>query len=119
MQRHTPCSTVGMTTSRTSATKRNVRSVARRRGAIALALATLAAAAIACGGSELDPDAPPLLTLAECGEVGGTPLFDPADERPEAESCPEGLGFLGVFDEPFFGSDGGICCGGPDTAQAD
>jgi hypothetical protein len=59
----------------------------------------------------------PLLTIEECGEVGGTPLFDPADERPLAASCPDGLGFLGVFEEPFFGTDGGICCGGPDATN--
>jgi len=116
-------------TTRTSDTKWNAgtscarfeaaspRSVARRRGLIALAVAVVAAAAVACGGSELDPDAPPLLTLEECDEVGGTPLFDPADERPQAASCPEGLGFLGVFEEPFYGTDGGICCGGPDAAE--
>jgi hypothetical protein len=107
-----------MRTSRSDAI-RNARSVARRRGALAVALVTLVtlAGVLACGGSELDPDAAPLLTLAECGEVGGTPLFDPADERPLAASCPEGLGFLGVFEEPFFGTDGGICCGGPDATN--
>ena len=106
-----------MPTTRITDAKRNARSVARRRAAIALALGA-AITAIACGGSELDPDAPPLLTIAECREVGGAPLFDPADERPLASSCPEGLGFLGVFEEPFFGSDGGICCGGLDSAEA-
>lgn len=96
---------------------RQIRSVARRRGVIAVALAALAGVVGACGGSELDPDAAPPLTIAECQEAGGTPLFDPADERPLAESCPEGLGFLGAFDEPFFGTDGGICCGGPDLTD--
>lgn len=104
-----------MLTTRITDAKRNARSVARR-AAIALALGA-AIGAIACGESDLDPDAPPLLTLAECREVGGAPLFDPADERPRASSCPEGLGFLGVFEEPFFGSDGGICCGGLDAAE--
>lgn len=106
-----------MSTTRVTDAKRNARSVARRRAAIALALGA-AITVVACAGADLDPDAPPLLTLAECREVGGAPLFDPADERPRASSCPEGLGFLGVFDEPFFGSEGGICCGGLDSAEA-
>jgi hypothetical protein len=106
-----------MAITRITGAKRNAGSVARRRAAIALAIGA-AIGAIACGGSDLDdPDAPPLLTIAECREVGGAPLFDPADERPLASSCPEGLGFLGVFEEPFFGSDGGICCGDPDAAE--
>ena len=105
-----------MVTPRFTDAKRNARSVARRRAAIALGLGA-AIGIIACGGNELDPVAPPLLTIAECREVGGAPLFDPQDDRPRASSCPEGLGFLGVFEEPFFGSDGGICCGGLDEAE--
>ena len=114
--RHAACSYPVMVTTRFTDAKRNARSVARRRAAIALGLGAVIGI-IACGGSELDPEAPPLLTIAECREVGGAPLFDPQDERPRASSCPEGLGFLGVFEEPFFGSEGGICCGGLDEAE--
>ena len=117
MRRHAVCSYVDMPTTRITDAKRNARSVARRRAAIALAIGA-AIGVIACAGSDLDPDAPALLTIEECREVGGAPLFDPADERPRASSCPEGLGFLGVFEEPFFGSDGGICCGGLDSREA-
>lgn len=49
-------------------------------------------------------------TISECQQLGGSPLFDPEDERPIEQSCPEGLRYIGQFSEPFFGSDGGICC---------
>ena len=74
----------------------------------------LAASAVACGGSNdgLSVNGQPLVTIEECRELGGSPLFDPDDGRPVELSCPEGLSFLGEFEEPFFGSDGGLCCGG-------
>lgn len=82
-----------------------------RRLGLALALATWA---VACGGGNdgLSVNGQPLVTLEECRELGGSPLFDPDDGRPVQESCPEGLSFLGEFEEPFFGTDGGLCCGG-------
>jgi hypothetical protein len=74
----------------------------------------LAAWVVACGGERdgLSVNGQPLVTLEECGEIGGSPLFDPDDGRPVELSCPEGLSFLGEFEEPFFGTDGGLCCGG-------
>jgi hypothetical protein len=75
----------------------------------------LGALALACG--EAGPDGA-VLTIAECQELGGSPFFDPEDERPLEMSCPEGLGYLGEFDEPFFGADGGICCSGPARSEA-
>jgi hypothetical protein len=81
-----------------------------------LALATGLAALGACGDAgQLDETH--LSSIAECLERGGTPLFDPDDGRPVELSCPEGLWFVGTFDEPFFGSDGGLCCTG--TADDD
>jgi hypothetical protein len=80
-----------------------------------LAALALGAASLACGGAE-SGDGLPLLTISECQELGGAPLFDPEDERPLTESCPEGLYFVGEFDEEFFGADGGICCTGAETA---
>lgn len=96
-------------------TKRNTRPTARRPGRPCWGL-LLAVGLCACGGTELDGvGGVPLVTLEACHELGGTPLFDPGDGRPLESSCPEGLGLLGVFDEPFFGSDGGLCCGSPDA----
>lgn len=66
---------------------------------------------VSCGEAA---EASPPLTIGECEELGGTPLFDPEDERPIELSCPDGLHFLGEFEEPFFGVEGGICCGGPE-----
>jgi hypothetical protein len=76
--------------------------------------ATLSALALGCGEAA-DPeglDSSEPQTIAECQAWGGSPLFDPRDGRSIEMSCPEGLRFLGQFDEPFFGSDGGICCTG-------
>jgi hypothetical protein len=76
--------------------------------------------ALACGDaveSEALGDRPPE-TIEECRELGGSPLFDPEDGRSVEESCPEGLRFLGEFSEPFFGSDGGICCTGPELESS-
>jgi hypothetical protein len=77
-------------------------------------LALLTASAVACGGGRdgLSVNGQPLVTIEECRELGGSPLFDPDDGRPVELSCPEGLSFLGEFEEPFFGTDGGLCCGG-------
>ena len=85
------------------------------------AVALLAALAVvgACGDA-VDPGAlgEPPLTIRECQELGGSPLFDPEDGRAIEDSCPEGLRFLGEFDEPFFGSDGGICCTGSEVESS-
>lgn len=89
-----------------------------RRAAVPAALAALsvlAAVALACGEA-VPGDS--LLTIAECQELGGSPLFDPEDERPVEMSCPEGLSFFGEFDEPFFGAEGGICCGGSEGGES-
>ena len=79
----------------------------------------LAALAMGCGEAAdlegLDGRAPE--TIAECQASGGSPLFDPRDGRSIEMSCPEGLRFLGQFAEPFFGSDGGICCTGLDPEE--
>jgi hypothetical protein len=83
--------------------------------ALCLGALAIGAASLACGGAE-SGEGLPLVTIAECQDLGGAPLFDPEDERPITESCPEGLYFVGEFDEEFFGADGGICCGGADTA---
>jgi hypothetical protein len=83
------------------------------RAVLTLALLTLALVTLGCG--EGGPGSSPL-TIAECQELGGSPLFDPEDERPLETSCPSGLHFLGEFDEPFFGAEGGICCTSDGTA---
>jgi len=85
--------------------------------ALGASLLVLGAASLGCSGAATD-DGLPLLTIAECQDLGGAPLFDPEDERPIQESCPDGLYFTGVFDEEFFGAEGGICCAGPDTAPS-
>jgi len=85
-----------------------------------LTVASLVSLAFACGDAvELGPleDRPPQ-TISECQELGGSPLFDPDDGRAIEDSCPEGLRFLGEFSEPFFGSDGGICCTGPEVESS-
>jgi hypothetical protein len=83
--------------------------------ALCLGALGLGATSLACGGAE-SGEGLPLLTITECQDLGGAPLFDPEDERPVAESCPEGLYFVGEFNEEFFGADGGICCAGAETA---
>ena len=83
--------------------------------ALCLGALALGAASLACGGAE-PGEGLPLLTIAECQDLGGAPLFDPEDERPITESCPESLYFVGEFEEEFFGADGGICCAGAETA---
>lgn len=94
---------------------RTYRSVSRVRAMAGIASSgLLAALALACG--QAGPEA--LLTISECQELGGSPFFDPEDERPLEMSCPEGLGYLGEFDEPFFGADGGICCSGTGATGA-
>jgi hypothetical protein len=85
------------------------RSASGRCVAIGLAAFLGLAMAAACGDTS-SLDGTPLLTLEQCSEQGGSPLFDPDDGRPIEDSCPEGLRFLGEFTEPFFGEDGGLCC---------
>jgi len=86
------------------------------RSTFTVALLGALAVAVACGDA-VEPGAIPL-TIRECQELGGTPLFDPEDGRAIEDSCPEGLRFLGEFAEPFFGSDGGICCTGPEVESS-
>ncbi|HTV24761.1 MAG TPA: hypothetical protein VMG12_38980 [Polyangiaceae bacterium] len=62
-----------------------------------------------CGNGELD-EGLPFVTIDECEEMGGTPLFDPDDERPATMSCPDGLETIAELDEDFYGTEGGICC---------
>lgn len=81
-------------------------------GAMALVLGSLG-----CGGAE-SGNGLPLLTIAECQDLGGAPLFDPEDERSITESCPDGLYFAGEFEEEFYGAEGGICCAGPEPSSA-
>jgi hypothetical protein len=69
------------------------------------------------GCAEVESDGIPMVTIEQCHSLGGAPLFDPDDGRPVEESCPDGLYFLGEFSEPFFGSDGGLCCGGREPAE--
>jgi hypothetical protein len=90
-----------------------------RRLCLTLGLAA-ALAAVACGGERdgLSVNGQPLVTIEECHELGGSPLFDPDDGRPVELSCPDGLSFLGEFEEPFFGTDGGLCCGGLTEPEA-
>lgn len=78
---------------------------AASRALLGASVIALALSASACGPEDSAP-----LTIADCQQLGGSPLFDPEDERPIEASCPPGLAFLGTFDEPFFGSEGGICC---------
>lgn len=82
------------------------------------ALVAVSFAVLAACGAAAEVDDTRLSSIAECHERGGSPLFDPDDGRPVELSCPEGLRFIGTFEEPFFGSDGGLCCGGADSADA-
>jgi len=86
-------------------------------------LFALAAGAVALGSGSLgcgaagDPEGPlPLVTIAECEEMDGAPLFDPEDERPLESSCPDGLEAIAEFDEDFYGTQGGICCSNPEAS---
>jgi hypothetical protein len=86
------------------------------RSTLAGALLVALSLVLGCGdAADLGAGDPQPLTIRECQELGGSPLFDPNDGRSIEESCPEGLRFLGEFTEPFFGSDGGLCCGGPEV----
>jgi len=83
------------------------------RSPYAVAVWTVLSWAIGCGDVVEPGDLGELpLTIRQCQELGGSPLFDPEDGRAIEDSCPQGLHFLGEFTEPFFGSDGGICCAG-------
>lgn len=70
--------------------------------------------ALGCGGGAQD-GALPLVTIAECEQMDGAPLFDPEDERPPEASCPDGLETIAELDEDFYGSAGGICCTSADA----
>jgi hypothetical protein len=82
--------------------------------ALLVSAGLLGALSLACGDAAQGAS---VLTIAECQELGGSPFFDPEDERPIEMSCPEGLGYLGEFDEPFFGAHGGLCCAGFEVSE--
>ena len=97
------------------------RGLALRRPALpAVPLFVLVTGLVALGacGDAGPLDGTQLSSVAECLDRGGAPLFDPDDGRPVQLSCPEGLRFIGTFDEPFFGSDGGLCCTGVTDDEA-
>jgi hypothetical protein len=68
-------------------------------------------------GDALGPAGEFALTIDECEEIGGTPLFDPEDQRPLQLSCPQGLLYMGQFEEDFYGTEGGVCCGGSPSSK--
>jgi hypothetical protein len=70
-------------------------------------------------GDALGPTGEFALTIEECEEIGGTPLFDPEDQRPLQLSCPQGLLYMGQFEEDFYGTEGGVCCGGPPSSEGE
>jgi hypothetical protein len=82
-------------------------------GALAVGLGLLG-----CGGAGEAESGLPLVTIAECEEMDGAPLFDPEDERPLELSCPDGLDAIAEFEEDFYGSRGGICCTSPEADEA-
>jgi hypothetical protein len=90
-----------------------------RRFVLLPVLVTCALAPFGCGDAGDPAGALPLVTIAECRELGGAPLFDPEDERSLESSCPDGLAAIAEFDEDFYGSQGGICCTSPAAANAD
>jgi len=97
----------------------NGASQAARSGLLVLAasVVTLALGSFGCGGTDGPPGALPLVTIAECEQMDGTPLFDPEDERPLELSCPDSLDAIAELDEDFYGSPGGICCTTPDAER--
>jgi hypothetical protein len=95
--------------------------IVQRVAGPALLVSSLALAALAslgCGSALDEEGVLPLVTIHECQELGGAPLFDPDDERPAQMSCPEGLETIAEFEEEFFGSHGGICCRSPEVERA-
>jgi len=78
----------------------------------------LGLAALACGEADEVDGGLPMVTIAECEDMGGAPLFDPGDGRPVEMSCPDGLDAIAEFEEDFYGSEGGVCCTS-DDAPAD
>jgi hypothetical protein len=86
---------------------------------VVAALGALGLGALGCGDAGEMEGPLPLVTIAECDEMGGAPLFDPEDERPVELSCPDGLEAIAEFDEEFYGSQGGVCCTSPEAASAD
>lgn len=85
---------------------------------LAAAALLLGLGPVACGGARELEGGLALVSIAECEELGGAPLFAPDDERPPEHSCPDGLEAIAVFDEDFYGSRGGVCCTG-DTASGE
>jgi hypothetical protein len=96
-----------------------IRRVPRATASGLLVLAAGAAAlgwvSLGCGAASDQEGALPLVTIAECEQMDGTPLFDPEDERPLESSCPESLEAIAELDEDFYGSEGGICCTNPEA----
>jgi hypothetical protein len=99
----------------------NTRVIRRVSQAAASGLFVLAAGAalgwgsLGCGAAGEQEGGLPLVTIAECEQMDGTPLFDPEDERPLESSCPDSLEAIAELDEDFYGSEGGICCTNPET----
>jgi hypothetical protein len=95
-----------------------IRRVSRAAGSgflvLAVGAAVLGGGSLGCGAAEQEGPLP-LITIAECEQMEGAPLFDPEDERPLESSCPDGLEAIAEFDEDFYGSRGGICCTNPET----
>jgi hypothetical protein len=81
---------------------------------LAAGVAALGWGSLGCGAADQE-GALPLVTIAECEQMDGAPLFDPEDERPLESSCPDGLEAIAEFEEDFYGSQGGICCTNPET----
>jgi hypothetical protein len=79
---------------------------------LAASVLGLALGSLGCGDAGEQEGGLPLVTIAECEEMGGAPLFDPEDERPLELSCPDGLDAIAEFEEDFYGSQGGVCCTG-------
>ena len=96
-----------------------IRKVQRASASGLLGLAAGAAAlgwgSLGCGAAGEQEGALPLVTIAECEQMDGAPLFDPEDERPLESSCPDGLEAIAEFEEDFYGSQGGICCTNPEA----
>jgi hypothetical protein len=85
---------------------------------LAAGVAALGSGSLGCGAAGEQQGGLPLVTIAECEQMDGTPLFDPEDERPLESSCPDSLEAIAELDEDFYGSPGGICCTNPDTEGA-
>ncbi len=82
---------------------------------LAAGVAALGSGSLGCGAAGEQEGGLPLVTIAECEQMDGAPLFDPEDERPLESSCPDGLEDIAEFEEDFYGTQGGICCTNPET----